>query len=102
MGSGAVGCAFGAKLENNKNNNVFFIARGLHLEALKSNGLTIHTNNEKLTLKDAIWDLRKNALPGKEKNKSNLDKFDFSIYAGSLSGIFRKKLSDFNYNNGID
>ena len=38
MGSGAVGCAFGAKLENDKNNNVFFIARGLHLEELKSSG----------------------------------------------------------------
>ena len=31
------------------------------------------------------------------KNKSNFNKFDISIYAGSLSGIFRKKLSDFNY-----
>ena len=38
MGSGAVGCAFGAKLENDKNNNVFFIARGLHIDELKSSG----------------------------------------------------------------
>ena len=30
--------------------------------------------DKKLTLKDAIWDLRKNALPGKDKNKSNFDK----------------------------
>ena len=30
--------------------------------------------DKKFTLKDAIWDLRKSALPGKEKNKSNLNK----------------------------
>ena len=33
------------------------------------------------------------------RNNSSLDKFDLSIYAGSLSGIFRKDLSDFDYNN---
>ena len=32
------------------------------------------------------------------RSKSNLIKYDFSIYAGSLCGIFRKNLSDFNYN----
>lgn len=35
---------------------------------------TTSSFDEKLTLKDAIWDLRKSALPGKEKNKSNLYK----------------------------
>tara|TARA_Y100000590_G_scaffold435592_1_gene555192 strand:- start:745 stop:2364 length:1620 start_codon:yes stop_codon:yes gene_type:complete len=30
------------------------------------------------------------------KRKSNIDKFDFSIYAGSLSRMFRRDLSDFN------
>ena len=33
------------------------------------------------------------------KNKSNLDKFDSSIYAGSLSKIFRKNISNFKYNS---
>lgn len=31
------------------------------------------------------------------RKKSNLAKFDLSIYAGSLSNYFRKNLSDFNY-----
>ena len=31
------------------------------------------------------------------KSKPNTKKFDFSIYAGSLCGIFRNNLSDFNY-----
>ena len=30
--------------------------------------------DQKLTLKDAIWDLRNNALPAKEKNQSNYEK----------------------------
>ena len=33
------------------------------------------------------------------RKKSNLAKFDLSIYAGSLSNYFRKNLSDFNYKN---
>tara|TARA_A100001015_G_C15036250_1_gene736403 strand:+ start:3102 stop:4106 length:1005 start_codon:yes stop_codon:yes gene_type:complete len=35
---------------------------------------TTFTSDKKKTLKDAIWDLRKNALPAKEKNHSNLEK----------------------------
>ena len=35
---------------------------------------TTLTTDKKKTLKDAIWDLRKNALPAKEKNRSNLEK----------------------------
>jgi len=35
---------------------------------------TTFIENQKKTLKDAIWDLRKSALPGKEKNKSNFEK----------------------------
>ena len=35
---------------------------------------TTFVNDQKLTLKDVIWDLRKNALPAKEKNQSNHEK----------------------------
>ena len=35
---------------------------------------TTFIESQKKTLKDAIWDLRKSALPGKEKNKSNFEK----------------------------
>ena len=40
MGTGGVGGYFGAKLAN-AGNNVCFIARGKHLEAIKNNGLKI-------------------------------------------------------------
>ena len=35
MGAGAVGGTFGAQLVKEKNNTVYFIARGPHLEAIK-------------------------------------------------------------------
>lgn len=49
---------------------------------------------KKLTLKDAIWDLRKNALPGKEKNKSNFDKCkvpNHEYMIGGFSTIFMSR-----------
>ena len=102
MGSGAVGCAFGAKLENNKNNNVFFIARGLHLEALKSNGLTIHTNNEKLTLKVNVSD-----NPSDFNRKPNLilltlKSFDTDLAIKELKSVVSKNTQILSLQNGIE
>ena len=60
----------------------------IHPESITS------SQDEKLTLKDAIWDLRKNALPGKEKNKSNLDKCKVSNHEymiGGFSTIFMSR-----------
>lgn len=52
------------------------------------------SQDKKSTLKDAIWDLRNNALPGKEKNKSNLDKCKVSNHEymiGGFSTIFMSR-----------
>ena len=43
MGSGGVGGYFGARLQQ-AGNQVSFIARGRHLEALKTNGLTVRSS----------------------------------------------------------
>lgn len=48
----------------------------------------------KPTLKDAIWDLRKNAIPSKEKNKTNGDLCKFlnhEYMTGSFSTIFMSR-----------
>src|SRR5215218_10365079 len=42
LGSGAVGGYFGAKLAN-AGQDVTFIARGAHLEAIRSKGLAVHS-----------------------------------------------------------
>jgi len=49
MGAGAVGCYFGALLARN-GEEVTFIARGAHLEALRERGLRLRTPREDWTL----------------------------------------------------
>ena len=102
MGSGAVGCAFGAKLENDKNNNVFFIARGLHLEELKSSGLTLHTNKSKKNLKVNVSD-----NPSDFKRKLNLilltlKSFDTDLAIKQLKSVVSKNTQILSLQNGIE
>ena len=55
---------------------------------------TTFVENQKKTLKDAIWDLRKNALPGKEKNKSNFEKCkvpNHEYMTGGFSTIYMSR-----------
>ncbi|MGN0145495.1 MAG: ketopantoate reductase family protein [Clostridium sp.] len=51
IGTGGVGGYFGGKLakssEGNKDNHVFFLARGEHLAKIQENGLTVILNKEK-------------------------------------------------------
>lgn len=50
IGVGGVGGYFGGKLakrfENDKDNRIYFLARGEHLNEIKRNGLTLSMNNE--------------------------------------------------------
>jgi len=43
MGAGAVGGYFGGRLHSDSHNEVLFIARGMHLHALQTNGLNIRS-----------------------------------------------------------
>jgi 2-dehydropantoate 2-reductase len=52
MGSGAVGGYFGAKLAA-AGHELSFIARGQHLEAMKRNGLQVHSPNGNLDIQNA-------------------------------------------------
>ncbi len=50
--------------------------------------------DKKLTLKDAIWDLRSNALPAREKNQSNYEKCkvpNHEYMIGSFSTIYMSR-----------
>lgn len=49
---------------------------------------------ENLLLQDSIWDLRDNAIPAKNKNKSNMDQcniLNHEYYIGSYSTIFMSR-----------
>src|SRR4029078_13204397 len=52
MAAGAVGGYFGARLAAD-GHDVFFIARGAHLDAIRKNGLKIDSTHGNLHLKDA-------------------------------------------------
>jgi len=54
MGAGAVGAYFGAKLATAAN-EVSFIARGAHLEAMQRHGLSIESSDGNLQIRDAVF-----------------------------------------------
>jgi 2-dehydropantoate 2-reductase len=54
MGAGAVGAYFGAKLAA-VTNEVSFIARGAHLEAMQHHGLSIESLEGNLQIRDAVF-----------------------------------------------
>ena len=49
LGAGGIGGYFGAKLSNT-GEDIWFIARGKHLEAMKLHGLKVHSGQETLTV----------------------------------------------------
>lgn len=51
MGAGAVGGSFGARLAQNKSNDVFFVARGKHLDAINRKGLSIKSGEGNFNLR---------------------------------------------------
>ena len=100
MGAGAVGGAFGSKLVKEKNNTVFFIARGPHLETIKRNGLSVQTRKEKFTLKVNFSD-----NPGDFNSKPDLilltlKSFDTEIAIEQLKSVVFKKHKFFPYKTG--
>ncbi len=102
MGAGAVGGAFGSKLVKDKNNTVFFIARGPHLETIKRNGLSVQTRKEKFTLKVNFSD-----NPGKFNSKPDLilltlKSFDTEIAIEQLKSVVFKKTQILSLQNGIE
>jgi 2-dehydropantoate 2-reductase len=63
LGAGGIGGYFGARLSN-AGEDIWFIARGRHLEAMKLHGLKVHSGQERLTvppqkISDSIADVGK-------------------------------------------
>ena len=54
---------------------------------------TTATTESKLTMKDAIWDLRESAIPAKNRNKTNgnLDILNHEYFVGNYSTIFMSR-----------
>jgi len=102
MGAGAVGGTFGALLEKEKNNTVFFTARGQHLEAVKRNGLSVQSGKEKFTIKVNVSD-----NPGDFKSKPDLilltvKSFDTDSAIEQLKPVVFRKTQILSLQNGIE
>ena len=102
MGAGAVGGTFGALLEKEKNNTVFFTARGQHLEAVKRNGLSVQSRKENFTIKVHVSD-----NPGDFKSKPDLilltvKSFDTDSAIEQLKPVVFRKTQILSLQNGIE
>ena len=102
MGAGAVGGTFGALLEKEKNNTVFFTARGQHLEAVKRNGLSVQSRKENFTIKVHVSD-----NPGDFKSKPDLilltvKSFDTESAIEQLKPVVFRKTQILSLQNGIE
>ena len=102
MGAGAVGGTFGALLEKEKNNTVFFTARGQHLEAVKRNGLSVQSGKEKFTIKVNVSD-----NPNDFKSKPDLilltvKSFDTDSAIEQLKPVVFRKTQILSLQNGIE
>jgi len=102
MGAGAVGGTFGALLEKEKNNTVFFTARGQHLEAVKRNGLSVQSGKEKFTIKVNVSD-----NPNDFKSKPDLilltvKSFDTESAIEQLKPVVFRKTQILSLQNGIE
>ena len=102
MGAGAVGGAFGAKLVKEKNNTVFFIARGPHLETIKRNGLSVQTRKEKFTLKVNFSDNPSDFNSKPDLILLTLKSFDTEIAIEQLKSVVFKKTQILSLQNGIE
>ena len=102
MGAGAVGGTFGALLEKEKNNTVFFTARGQHLEAVKRNGLSVQSGKENFTIKVNVSD-----NPNDFKSKPDLilltvKSFDTDSAIEQLKPVVFRKTQILSLQNGIE
>ena len=101
MGSGGVGGYFGARLAA-AGNDVTFVARGTHLEAMRKDGLSLDSDIGKLHLKPAqvVADAREIAAADAVIFAVKLG--DTEKAAESLKGLVGKGATVFTFQNGVE
>jgi len=102
MGSGAVGAYFGAKLAAG-GHEVLFIARGRHLEAIKRDGLQVHSPNGNLHIHPAQCSANPQSAGG------NVDlvlfcvkSYDTESAAQAIAPMVSDRTKILSLQNGID
>jgi 2-dehydropantoate 2-reductase len=101
MGPGGVGGYFGARLAD-AGNDVTFVARGAHLEAMKANGLRLDSDIGHLHLKPVkvVADARE--IPAADAIIFAVKMRDTESAAESLAPLVAKGATIFTFQNGVE
>jgi 2-dehydropantoate 2-reductase len=101
MGSGGVGGYFGARLAA-AGNDVTFVARGAHLEAMQTNGLRLDSEIGDLHLKPVKVVASAAEIPSAEAVIFAVKMRDTESAAESLRALVSKGAAIFTFQNGVD
>jgi 2-dehydropantoate 2-reductase len=101
MGAGAVGGYFGARLAASSN-EVAFIARGLHLAAVRRDGLAVESLQKNLHIRDALFTDDPNEVGPVDLILFCVKSYDTEPVAQSLEPIMGPETVVLSLQNGVD
>jgi 2-dehydropantoate 2-reductase len=101
MGAGAVGGYFGARLVA-ASNEVAFIARGLHLAALRQEGLDLESFQGNLKVRDALFTDDPNQVGVVDLVLFCVKSYDTEAAAAKLSSLIGDRTVILSLQNGVD
>ena len=101
MGAGAVGGYFGAKLASAAH-EVTFIARGAHLEAMRSRGLTVESSQRDLHIRDSQFISDPNEAGAVDLILFCVKSYDTTEAAKTMAPLIGEKTQILSLQNGVD
>jgi 2-dehydropantoate 2-reductase len=102
MGSGAVGGYFGAKLAADRENEIAFIARGAHLEAMKKHGLLVKRAEGELSIRNARFTADPAEVGSVDLVLFCVKSYDTEAAAQALAPMIGPETIVLSLQNGID
>lgn len=102
MGTGAVGAYFGAKLAAAFDNQMAFIARGDHLEAMQKHGLVVKSHEGDLTVRKAVFSADAAEVGTVDMVLFCVKSYDTESAARSLAPMMEPNTIVLSLQNGID
>jgi 2-dehydropantoate 2-reductase len=101
MGAGAVGAYFGAKLSAS-GNNVIFLARGAHLDALRRDGLRVDSPAGNLRIQNALFTNDPGEVAAVDLILFCVKSYDTDAAVGALAPMMGHATTILSLQNGVD
>src|SRR5688572_5587586 len=101
MGTGAVGGYFGAKLAA-AGHEIVFIARGIHLEAMRRTGLRIDSPNGEVRVSDSLFTNNPAEFGAADLVLFCVKSYDTETAAKALAPLIRDRTVILSLQNGVD